>query len=388
LINKFIYYYIDIPKNKKSKAHFMNKYKPAILALEDGTIFKGNSFGQDGEITGEIVFNTSMTGYQEIITDPSYTEQMVTFTYPLIGNYGINPQDVESKKISASAMIVRDYIDNYSNWRATMSLREYLIQNKTIGICNIDTRAVTRHIRTKGAMKAVISTENFDTDYLINEAQKYPGLVGRNLVNDVSCKEKYIWNEKSTSKEKIVVMDFGVKYNILRMLDNLGYQVVVVPAQTKADEILKMDPKGIMLSNGPGDPSPLTDIIEEIKKLLGKKPIFGICLGHQLMALALGAKTYKLKFGHRGGNHPVKDIKTGKVEITSQNHGFCVDEKTLDKNNIEITHINLYDGTLEGIEHKTLPLFTVQYHPEACPGPNDSNYLFTRFKELINNGKI
>jgi carbamoyl-phosphate synthase small subunit len=363
------------------------KYKPAILVLEDGTVFKGKSFGANGEVFGEIVFNTSMSGYQEIITDPSYTEQLVTFTYPLIGNYGINSQDVESKQISAKAMIVREYVDNYSNWRADKSLREYLIQNNIVGICGVDTRAVTRHIRIKGAMRAIISTENFDVADLIAKLEKYPGLVGRNLVYDVSCKTSYAWN-KTVEKAfigKIVVMDFGVKLNILRSLEQMRYEVIVVPANITAEEILAINPDGIMLSNGPGDPSALTDIVSEIKKLIGKKPIFGICLGHQLIGLALGAKTYKLKFGHRGGNHPVKDLQTGKVEITSQNHGFCVDEKTLDKNEIEITHINLYDGTLEGIKHKKHPLFTVQYHPEACPGPNDSSYLFTRFKEMIEN---
>ena len=377
-----------------------NNYKPAILVLEDGTTFKGKSFGCDAEVFGEIVFNTSMSGYQEILTDPSYTEQMVTFTYPLIGNYGINKQDVESKQIAAKAMIVREYVDNYSNYRANMSLREYLLENKIVGICGIDTRAVTRHIRIKGAMRAIISTEDFEISSLLKKLEKYPGLVGRNLVYDVSCKESYVWNKTTvetrliaslqTSKEicdkqKIVVMDFGAKLNILRNLEQMGYEVIVVPADTKADAILAINPDGIMLSNGPGDPSALTEIVAEIKKLIGKKPIFGICLGHQLIALALGAKTYKLKFGHRGGNHPVKDLQTGKVEITSQNHGFCVDEKTLNKNEVEITHINLYDGTLEGIKHKTLPLFTVQYHPEACPGPNDSNYLFTKFKEMIEN---
>jgi len=365
----------------------INNYKSAILLLEDGTVFKGKSFGADGEVFGEIVFNTSMSGYQEILTDPSYTEQMVTFTYPLIGNYGVNKQDVESNRIAATAMIVRDYVDNYSNYRADMSLREYLLENKIVGICGIDTRAVTRHIRIKGAMRAIISTESFDVDDLMQKLQKYPGLVGRNLVYDVSCKAKFVWDKDSAvaSKGKIVVMDFGVKLNILRMLAKRGYEVIVVPANTKADDILAINPDGIMLSNGPGDPGALLEIVAEIRKLIGKKPIFGICLGHQLIGLALGGKTYKLKFGHRGGNHPVKDLETGKVEITSQNHGFCVDDNTLNKEEIEITHMNLYDGTLEGIKHKKYPLFTVQYHPEACPGPNDASYLFERFENMIKN---
>ena len=365
------------------------KYKPAILVLEDGTIFNASSFGADGEVTGEIVFNTSMSGYQEIITDPSYTEQMVTFTYPLIGNYGINSQDVESKGISVRAMIVRDYVDNYSNWRADMSLREYLLKNNVVGISGVDTRAITRNIRIKGAMKAIISTQNFEINDLMAKLKKYPGLVGRTLVYDVSCKKSYVWNsvKSNESKERVVVMDFGVKLNILRMLENMGYEVHVVPADAKAKDILALNPKGIMLSNGPGDPSALVEIVDEIKKLIGKKPIFGICLGHQLIGLALGAKTYKLKFGHRGANHPVKDFQTNKVEITSQNHGFCIDETTLNKDDVEITHLNLYDGTLEGIKHKKFPLFTVQYHPEACPGPNDSNYLFERFKEMMENAR-
>ncbi|MFC1485075.1 glutamine-hydrolyzing carbamoyl-phosphate synthase small subunit [bacterium] len=358
--------------------------KPAIIALEDGIIFKGISFGASGEVCGEVVFNTSMTGYQEILTDPSYTEQIVTFTYPMIGNYGVNSQDVESKNIATSALIVRDYIENYSNWRADMSLGEYIKKNNIIGIEGIDTRALTRHIRIQGAMKAVISTECFDEQKLTQKANDYPGLVGRNLVEKVTCKESFIWEESKGNIEKIVVMDFGTKYNILRMLANLGYEVHVVPASTKADDILKLNPKAIMLTNGPGDPAPLTQIIEEVKKLIGKKPIFGICLGHQILSLALGAKTYKLKFGHRGGNHPVKDLLTQKVEITSQNHGFCVDMESLQDKDVEITHLNLYDGTLEGIKHKKYPLFSVQYHPEACPGPNDSDYLFLRFKEMIN----
>ncbi len=360
-------------------------YKKAILMLEDGSIFDCKSFAADGEILGEIVFNTSMCGYQEVLTDPSYREQIVMFTYPLIGNYGVNEKDFESKTIFLKGIVVKEYVDNYSNFQATMSLREFLLKNNIIGICDLDTRAITKKIRSQGAMKAIVSTQNFDAKSLGVKLAEYQCLNGKNLVNEVSSQEPYIWNRTNEKRDRIVVMDFGIKYNILRHLDELGYEVYVVPGWTKADEILALNPVGIMLSNGPGDPSLLTEIIGEIKKLLGKKPVFGICLGHQLIALALGAKAYKLKFGHHGANHPVKNLETNKIEITSQNHGYCIDEKTLDKNEIEITHINLYDGTLEGFRSKKQKFFTVQYHPEACPGPNDSRYLFQNFEDLIKN---
>jgi carbamoyl-phosphate synthase small subunit len=360
------------------------KYNGAI-ALEDGTVFFGESFGAEGENFGELVFNTSMTGYQEIITDPSYKGQIIMFTYPLIGNYGVNKSDIESKKLHCHGVVVREYVDAYSNWRADMSLAEYLKQNNLIGLSKIDTRALTRHIRIKGAMKAVISTKCLDKDLLVKKAKESQSLVGVDLVKHVTIDKTYTWNKKENAKAKIVVMDFGAKYNILRMLDDLGYEVTVVPAYTKANEILALNPDGIMLSNGPGDPSALANIIDEIKKLLGKKPIFGICLGHQLLCLALGAKTYKLKFGHRGANHPVKDLITGKIDITSQNHGFSVDIDSLKNIDVELTHMNLYDKTLEGMRHKTMPIFSVQYHPEACPGPHDAGHLFNKFKELIEN---
>jgi carbamoyl-phosphate synthase small subunit len=362
----------------------IKEYKPAIIVLEDGKIFHAKSFGSDGERMGEIVFNTSLAGYQEILTDPSYSEQIVTFTYPLIGNYGINSEDVESRKIFLKGIIVREYIDSYSNYRADKSLAEYLKENNILGLCKVDTRAIARHIRIKGAMKAIVSTENFNIESLMNKLKNYSGLVGKNLVHDVSMKKSYKWeNLKIEKTKKIVVMDFGVKLNILRELERLGYEVEVVPSDTTAEKILELNPDGVFLSNGPGDPTALTDIVNEIKKLIGKKPMFGICLGHQLLCLSFCAKIYKLKFGHRGGNHPVKNLETGKIEITSQNHGFCIDEKSLNLDEIEITHMNLYDNTLEGIKHKKYPIFAVQYHPEACPGPNDSNYLFTRFKEML-----
>ncbi|MCP4482254.1 MAG: glutamine-hydrolyzing carbamoyl-phosphate synthase small subunit [bacterium] len=358
-------------------------YSKALLVLEDGTVFRGRSFGAEGEVSGEVVFNTSMTGYQEVITDPSYNAQMIAFTYPLIGNYGVNSQDVESDGVKAKAMIVRDYVADYSNWRAEMSLGTYLKNNNVVGICEVDTRAITRHIRNHGAMKCVVSTLDSRIDSLIKKAQKDLGLIGRNLVKEVTCKMKYIWSGSEGHLKKVVVMDYGVKYNILRMLAAMGIEVHVMPANTSASEVLALNPDGVMLSNGPGDPRVLTEIVAEVKKMIGKVPIFGICLGHQLIGQALGATISKLKFGHRGGNHPVKDLETGKVEITSQNHGFCVDIDSVNEQEIEITHINLYDNTLEGMKHKVYPLFSVQYHPEAYPGPHDSSYLLRRFCDLM-----
>lgn len=353
----------------------------AILALEDGTIFRGSSFGAKGEQCGEVVFNTSMAGYQEILTDPSYKGQIVTMTYPLIGNYGTNTEDVESRKPFVEAFVVREYSRIPSSWRSEKSLDQYLQENNIIGIEGIDTRALTRHIRLQGAMKAVISTEDFDDKSLIQKAKDSPGLIGRDLVKDVTSDRIYSYNDNG--KHNVVVVDTGVKYNILRQLAHHDCKVTVVPAETKANQIFDLKPNGILLSNGPGDPAAVPYVVETVKKLLGKMPIFGICFGHQMLGLALGGKTFKLKFGHHGGNHPVKDLKTGKVHITVQNHGFCVDMDSLNKDDIEITHINLNDSTLEGIKHKKLPIFSVQFHPEASPGPHDARYMFTEFVEMM-----
>jgi len=358
--------------------------KKAIIALEDGKTFEGVSFGSRGQREGECVFNTSMTGYQEILTDPSYKGQIITMTYPLIGNYGVNPEDIESSQIQVEGFIVKELSKVYSNFRAKMSLDEYLKKENIPGIEGIDTRALTRHIRLAGAMKAVISTECFDAKTLIKKARESVGLLGRDMVKRVTCKSSYSWTKSRKDKKyKVVAMDFGVKYNILRILDSLGCDVTVVPASTTAEEVLSYKPDGLFLSNGPGDPEGVPYAVSTIQKLLGKLPIFGICLGHQLLGLAFGGKTYKLKFGHRGANHPVKDLKTGKIDITSQNHGFCVDMESLDKKEVEFTHINLNDKTVEGIRHKKFPVYSVQYHPEASPGPHDAEHLFEEFVRLM-----
>ncbi|MEA3493490.1 MAG: glutamine-hydrolyzing carbamoyl-phosphate synthase small subunit [Candidatus Margulisiibacteriota bacterium] len=353
----------------------------AILALEDGTIFEGASFGVAGEQTGEVVFNTSMTGYQEILTDPSYKGQIVTMTYPLIGNYGINPEDFESEKPHLSGFVVREASRIVSNWRSSMSLDDFLKKHKIIGIEGIDTRALTLHIRSAGAMKGILSTEDLDPKSLIKKAKGSKGLVGVDLVKKVTCKEIYEWNKKG--KYKVVLLDCGAKYNIMRDLAKRDCHVVVVPSNTTAKKILSMKPDGVMLSNGPGDPAAVTYVIETVRELIGKVPMFGICLGHQMLGLALGGKTFKLKFGHRGANHPVMDLKTKKVEITSQNHGFCVDVDSLDPKKVELTHLNLNDKTAEGLRHKKYPVFSVQYHPESSAGPHDSKYLFDRFMALL-----
>ncbi len=361
------------------------KQKKGIIALEDGTFFEGISFGADGEKTGEVVFNTSMTGYQEILTDPSYKGQIVTMTYPLIGNYGVNEEDFESYKPHVEGFIVKESSKITSNWRAKKSLEKFLKEHNIIGLEAIDTRALTKHIRTQGAMKAVISTEDMDIKRLVKKAKDSPGLIGRDIVKEVTSKKIWDWNK--TGKYKVVVIDCGVKYNILRELAKNNCHVKVVPAKTSAHEILLLKPDGIMLSNGPGDPEGVVYVVETVKKLLDKLPIFGICLGQQILGLAFGGKTYKLKFGHHGGNHPVKDLKTGKIHITVQNHGFCVDIDSLNKDIFEITHINLNDHTLEGIRHKKLPIFSVQFHPECSPGPEDAKYLFENFVELIKRRK-
>ena len=366
----------------------------AIIALEDGTIFKGSSFGANGEKTGEVVFNTSMMGYQEIMTDPSYKGQIVTMTYPLIGNYGINAEDIESSGPKVEGFIIKERSRLSSNWRSQKGLDEYLKEHNIVGIEGVDTRAITLHIRLQGAMKGVISTEDLDVKSLVEKARCSPGLIGRDLVKEVTCDKPYKAEEilryapqltahSLGSRKKVIAMDFGIKYNILRCLIEAGCDVEVVHAKTKAGDILRQGPDGILLSNGPGDPAAITYAVEEIKKLIGKKPIFGICLGHQLLGFALGAKRFKLKFGHHGANHPVKNLKTGQVEITSQNHGFCIDIDSLKDKDVEITHMNLNDHTLEGFRCKKIPAFCVQYHPEASPGPHDSNYLFQNFISLM-----
>jgi len=354
----------------------------AILALEDGTIFKGESFGASGERYGEVIFNTSMTGYQEILTDPSYKGQIVVMTYPLIGNYGINPEDIESRRPFVEGFVVKEYSKIASNWQAQKTLNEYLKENNILGIEGIDTRRLTLHIRDKGAMKAVLSTQDLDEKNLVKKARDSEGLVGRDLVKEVTIKKQYIWSEEKF-KFKVVVLDCGVKYNILRKLLENKCQVIVVPANTESSRILKIKPDGLLLSNGPGDPAAVKYVIETTRKLIGKIPIFGICLGHQMLGLALGGKTYKLKFGHHGANHPVKDLRTGRVSITVQNHGFCLDIDSLPKKDIQITHINLNDHTLEGMRHKRLPIFSVQFHPEASAGPHDAEYLFKEFVNMM-----
>jgi carbamoyl-phosphate synthase small subunit len=363
----------------------------AILALEDGKFFRGESFGASGERFGEVVFNTSMSGYQEVITDPSYKGQIVAMTYPLIGNYGVNPQDVESRRPFLEGFVVKEYSKIASNWRSTKTLADYLEKNNVIGIEGIDTRELTLHIRSAGAMKAVLSTQDLDEKSLVKKAKNSQGLLGIDLVKEVTVNKKYSWAEFSGSRKssrtarslRVAVLDCGVKYNILRRLEENGCEPLVFPAQTPAKEILKSGARGLLLSNGPGDPAAVGYVVQTTRELIGKLPIFGICLGHQMLGQAMGGKTFKLKFGHHGANQPVKDLKTGKVSISVQNHGFCVDIDSLNKKEIEITHINLNDNTLEGMRHKKLPVFSVQFHPEASPGPHDASYMFAEFAKLM-----
>jgi len=370
----------------------------AKLALENGTIFTGESFGADTEVTGEVVFNTSITGYQEILTDPSYAGQIVTMTYPLIGNYGINPDDLESAKPQVAGFVVKEYFDFYSNFRATNSLGAWLAANNIVGIQGIDTRMLTKIIRTTGAMRGIISTVEDEDENLVRKARKSPEMSGLDLATVVTTASPYSWDEVDRTpfalatqakvrtngrRWNVVVYDYGVKRNILRRLASYGCKLTVVPSKFSAEEVLAMNPDGIFLSNGPGDPAAVRYAIQNIKRLLGKKPIFGICLGHQLLGLALGGRTFKLKFGHRGANHPVKNLLNNEIEITSQNHGFAVDPASLDPTVIEVTHVNLNDGTNEGFRHREFPLFSVQYHPEASPGPHDSDYLFAQFIEMM-----
>lgn len=359
----------------------MNKSNSAILLLADGRIFEGKSFGYQGENTGEVCFNTGMTGYQEILTDPSYCKQIVTMTSPHIGNYGINEEDIESENIQVAGFVIKEETITPSNWRSTQSLGEYLKKNKIVGIKEIDTRSLTRHIRDKGAMNGIISSNDLDIQSLEKKLKEFPDMNGLDLAKDVTTQKKYKWPGKG--QYKVAVIDFGIKKNILRLLSDAGCELTVFPASIKAEDILSFEPDGVFLSNGPGDPLAVTYGIETVKKLLGKVPLFGICLGHQILALALGASTFKLKFGHRGINHPVRNNEKNTVEITSQNHGFAVDLDSLPPNVIS-THINLNDNTSGGIRCTDIPAFSVQYHPESSPGPHDSRYLFNQFIEMMN----
>lgn len=357
--------------------------KKAILVLEDGRTFYGASFGADGETFGEMVFNTSMTGYQEILTDPSYAGQIVCMTYPLIGNYGVNEDDVESRRPWVEGFVVKEASRIRSNWRSTSSLDDYLIEHGIVGIEHIDTRALVRHIRDKGAMRAGVSSVDLDPESLLKKILASPDMKDRELASSVTVEETFDYPAMNETKYHVVAYDFGVKTNSLREFAKFGCKITVVPADTPADEVLALKPDGIFLSNGPGDPASMKAVIEEIRKLTQTKvPMFGICLGHQLIGSAFGGETFKMKFGHRGGNQPIKDLTTGKVEITSHNHGFAVDPDSLPAD-VEVTHINLNDNTVAGLRHKTLPVFSVQYHPESAPGPHDSEYLFERFVELI-----
>jgi carbamoyl-phosphate synthase small subunit len=396
----------------------------ALLALEDGLVLRGRSFTGPGEALGEVVFNTSMTGYQEILTDPSYKGQIVTMTYPMMGNYGVNPEDIESVGIQVEGFIVKEYHRQPSNWRAKGDLADYLKAAGKLGVEGFDTRAITKRLRQAGAMRGIISTVDLDPERLVRRVkEEVPDMNGLDLVPLVTCASPYwwdenVWDENRTKAEfciappatevtqlapearlctlkdlqalwalrsgkKVILYDYGVKFNIIRSLKARGLEVLVVPATTPAEDILALNPDGIVLSNGPGDPSAVTYGIDNVRKCLGQKPLFGICLGHQLMGLALGGKTFKLKFGHRGGNQPVKNRVTGRVEITSQNHGFAVDLDSIPDPAVELTHVNLNDNTLEGLRHEKLAAFSVQYHPEASPGPHDANYLFDEFVEKI-----
>ena len=392
--------------------------KPAILALADGTVFEGTAFGAEGECVGEVVFNTGMTGYQEVLTDPSYKGQIVCMTYPLIGNTGINPEDVESQRPFVEGFIVREACRYPSNWRTSQTLDAYLKEWGIVGIQGIDTRALTKHIRDQGAMEGVIATADLSPTRLVAKARSSPGLIGRDLVKEVTCAHPFRWwqadwrwphgyldesgggSQESKREQldlfsaqssalgprgrfRVVAIDCGIKYNILRQLVSIGCDVVVVPATATDEEILAYNPDGIVLSNGPGDPEGVPYLIETTRRLIGTRPIFGICLGHQILGLALGGRTYKLKFGHHGANHPVKELHTGRVEITTQNHGFAVDIDSIPGGDVELTHVNLNDHTVEGMQHTRLPVFSVQYHPEASPGPHDSRYLFHRFVALM-----
>jgi carbamoyl-phosphate synthase small subunit len=361
----------------------------AVLLLEDGASFEGRALGAEGEAFGEVVFNTSMTGYQEVLTDPSYEGQIVAMSYPLIGNYGIIPEDSESAGPRLRGFVVREASGTRSNWRSTEDLAVWLARNGVVGIQGIDTRALVRHLRIHGAKHGAISSDETSLPSLASKLAKAPRIVGVDLVQGVSCLSPYEWTDGLSgspavpTRHHVVVLDCGVKYNILRHLVSVGCRVTVVPAATSAEEILRLRPHGLLLSNGPGDPEPVRYVVDTTRELLGKLPIFGICLGHQMLGLALGGRTYKLKFGHHGGNHPVKDVDSGRIAITSQNHGFNVDMESLPAAGTRTTHVNLYDGTTEGLENRSLGLFSVQYHPEAGPGPHDAAPLFGRFASMM-----
>jgi len=362
--------------------------RTAKLALEDGTVFAGRAFGADGERTGEVVFNTAMSGYQEILTDPSYHGQIVTMTYPHIGNYGVNEEDLESARPWVEGFVAREFSRIQSNFRASSTLEEYFRKHGIVGIDDIDTRALTRRLRTTGALNGALSTTDLDDASLTRKAKAVPSMVGLDLVKDVTCREPRPWREHVAgardAKFKVALIDCGVKWNIVRLLAESDCDVTVHPAGVPAERLLADKVDGVVLSNGPGDPGAVTYTVETAKALVKKEvPLFGICLGHQILGLALGARVYKLKFGHHGANHPVKEVASGKVEITSQNHGFAVDERTCPAAGIEVTHVNLNDGTVEGFRHRNAPVFSVQYHPEASPGPHDSRYLFGQFIKMM-----
>jgi len=386
------------PLEEELNLSLLKTKPPAVLVLEDGSIFRGRAFAGEGEAMGEVVFNTGMTGYQEILTDPSYKEQIVTMTYPLIGNYGINPEDMESAGIHLEGFIVKEYQPFPSNWRSRMTLQAFLEKFGKIGLEGVDTRAITRKLRTEGSMRGVLSTDVRDTGRLLDRVRSYPELVGRDLIGSVTCREPYLWRDgapvpaknlgkrKQSGRFRVVVLDCGVKYSILRSLEKEGCEVVVVPAASTAADIRSYEPDGLLLTNGPGDPAPLTYIIETVRELLGRVPIFGICLGHQILGQAMGGRTSKIKFGHHGLNQPARNLRSGHVEITSQNHGFVVVPETLAGNH-EKTHLNLNDSTLEGLYLPDLRAFSVQYHPEAAPGPHDAAYLFKEFISLMAGAK-